>query len=179
MLTLVLGVGSWDLGVDSVRKLRPLTEGQHRRLSTLKHIAQLLDSAFELPGTGRRIGLDPIFGLVPGLGDLASPLFALMMLWQSRDLGIPRVVRLRMIFNVAIDALVGLLPFAGDLFDFAWKANERNMALLERHAYEERRPSASDWLFVILLIALLLVVAVIPVLLAGWLMGVVGRALTT
>ena len=126
-----------------------------------------------LPGTEIRIGLDPILGLLPGLGDLVSPLFAIAVLWQSRDLGIPRVVQLRMIFNVAIDALVGMLPLAGDLFDFAWKANDRNYALLERYAYEQRQPSASDWLVVVGLTVLLLAIAAVPFLLAGWLIGVV------
>ena len=137
------------MGIDSATRLRALTAGQVQRLRALKHIARLLDSAFVLPGTDVRIGLDPLLGLVPGLGDLASPLFAIAMLWQSRDLGIPRVVQLRMVFNVVIDALVGLLPIAGDIFDFAWKANDRNMVLLERHAYEQRRPSAGAWIFVV------------------------------
>ena len=149
-----------------------------QRLKALKHASRLLDSAFVLPGTKIRFGLDPLLGLVPGFGDLASPLFAMALLWQSRDLGIPRVVQLRMIFNVAIDALVGLLPIAGDLFDFAWKANDRNFALLERHAYEQRRPSTGDWLFVIGLMALLLVIAAIPFLLAGWLISLAGSLLT-
>jgi hypothetical protein len=152
-------------------RLRPLTEVQVQRLKALKYFARLLDSAFVLPGTDIRLGLDPLLGLVPGLGDLASPLFTVVLLWQSRDLGIPRVVRLRMIFNVAIDALVGLMPIAGDIFDVAWKANNRNIALLERHAYEVRRPTAGDWLFVTGLIALLVVVAAVPLLLTGWLMS--------
>jgi hypothetical protein len=156
---------------------RPLTEGQEQRLKALRHISRLLDSAFVVPGTEYRIGLDPILGLVPGLGDLTSPLFAMALLWQSRDLGIPRVVQLRMIFNVAIDALVGLLPLAGDVFDFAWKANDRNFALLERYAYEHRRPSAGDWLFVSTLIVLLVVIAAVPFLLAGWLISMVASAL--
>ena len=158
-------------------RLRPLTAGQVQRLKALKHFSRLLDSAFVLPGTNIRIGLDPLLGLVPGFGDLASPLFAMAVLWQSRDLGIPRVVQLRMIFNVAIDALVGLLPLAGDLFDFAWKANDRNLALLERHAYEQRRPSAGDWLFVIGLMTLLLVIAAIPFLRAGSVINGVGSHL--
>lgn len=157
---------------------RPLTAGQEQRLKALRHVSRLLDSAFVLPGTDIRIGLDPLLGLVPGLGDLTSPLFAMALLWQSRDLGIPRVVQLRMIFNVAIDALVGLLPVAGDLFDFAWKANDRNIALLERHAYEHRPPSAGDWLFGSGLIALLLVIAAVPFLLAGWLISVAASLLS-
>ncbi len=165
------------MGIDSATRLRALTAGQVQRLRALKHIARLLDSAFVLPGTDVRIGLDPLLGLVPGLGDLASPLFASAMLWQSRDLGIPRVVQLRMVFNVAIDALVGLLPIAGDIFDFAWKANDRNIVLLERHAYEQRRPSAGDWIFVVGLIALIVVIAAVPFLLAGWLIGLVASLL--
>jgi hypothetical protein len=153
--------------------LRPLSGGQIQRLKALKHISRLLDSAFVLPGTDIRFGLDPLLGLVPGLGDLASPLFAIALLWQSRDLGIPRVVQLRMTFNVAIDALVGLLPIAGDIFDVAWKANDRNLALLERYAYEQRRPSAGDWLFVVGLIVLLVVIAAVPFLLTGWLISLV------
>ena len=165
------------MGIDSATRLRALTAGQVQRLRALKHIARLLDSAFVLPGTDVRIGLDPLFGLVPGLGDLASPLFAIALLWQSRDLGIPRVVQLRMVFNVAIDALVGLLPIAGDIFDFAWKANDRNIVLLERHAYEQRRPSAGDWIFVVGLIALVVVIAAVPFLLAGWLIGLAASFL--
>ena len=120
-----------------------------------------------VPGTSFRFGLDPILGLIPGVGDLVSPLFTLGILFQARDLGIPRVVQLRMIFNVAIDVLTGFVPLIGDLFDFAWKANNRNMTLLERHLYEEHGPSRSDWAFVVACILLLVVIAAVPFLLLG------------
>ena len=120
-----------------------------------------------VPGTSFRFGLDPILGLIPGVGDLVSPLFTLGILFQARDLGIPRVVQLRMIFNVAIDVLTGFVPLIGDLFDFAWKANNRNIALLERHLYEEHGPSRSDWAFVVACILLLVVIAAVPFLLLG------------
>ena len=120
-----------------VVRLRSLTPAQELRLKALRHMSELLDSAFVVPGTNYRFGLDPIIGLVPVIGDLASPLFTIAVLWQGRDLGIPKVVQLRMIFNAAIDALIGAIPIAGDLFDFAWKSNQMNLALLERHAYEE------------------------------------------
>ena len=97
-----------------VTRIRQLTPGQAQRLDALRKVAQLLDSAFVLPGTSMRVGLDPILGLVPGLGDLISPLFTLGILWQARELGIPKVVQLRMIFNVAIDTVVGLVPVLGD-----------------------------------------------------------------
>jgi hypothetical protein len=146
-------------------------------LDALRKVAQLLDSAFVVPGTSYRVGLDPILGLVPGLGDLVSPLFTIGILWQARELAIPRVVLLRMILNVAIDSLLGAVPVVGDLFDFAWKANNKNVALVERHAQEERTASAGDWVFVGLTVATLLLMAVIPVLIVGWLVATAARYL--
>jgi hypothetical protein len=154
-----------------VTRMRQLTPGQVQRLDALRKVAQLLDSAFVVPGTSLRIGLDPIVGLVPAIGDLISPLFTIGILWQARELGIPKVVQLRMIFNVAIDTVVGLMPVLGDLFDFAWKANEMNMTLLERHAYEEHRPAPGDWVFVLAMVLLLIVIAAVPFLVLGWLLG--------
>lgn len=148
-----------------------------QRVAALRRIAELLDSAFVVPGTSYRVGLDPIVGLIPGLGDLVSPLFALVILWQARDLGLPLVVRLRMIGNVAIDAMLGAVPIGGDLFDVAWKANLRNLVLLERHAAGARRASAGDWLFVGLFMLLVLAIAVLPFLVLGWLAAVLGRRL--
>jgi hypothetical protein len=161
--------------VGQVTRVRQLTPGQEQRLEALRAAARLLDSAFEIPGTGYRIGLDPIVGLVPWIGDLFSPLFTIGLLWLARDLSLPRVVQARMLFNVGIDTLVGMVPIAGDLFDFAWKSNNMNMALLERHAYEEHQPSAGDWLFVVLAVVVLLAIAAVPVMLAGWLLHLVGR----
>src|SRR5262245_61637362 len=114
-----------------VTRLRQLTARQQRTLEALRRVAQLLDSAVAVPGTSYRVGLDPILGLLPGLGDLVSPVFTIALLWQARQLAIPKVVQLRMLFNVAVDTLIGAVPFIGDLFDFAWKSNIRNMALLE------------------------------------------------
>jgi len=157
-----------------VTRLRRLTAAQEQRLELLRRIAQTLDSALPVPGTSFRFGLDPILGLIPGVGDLVSPLFALGILFQARDLRVPRVVQLRMIFNVAIDVLTGFVPLIGDLFDFAWKANNRNMALLERHADEEHDPSAGDWAFVALCVALLVVIAAVPFLLLGWAVNLIA-----
>src|SRR5215212_9471917 len=110
-----------------VTRIRQLTPGQTQRLQALRGISRLLDSAFVVPGTSYRFGLDPILGLIPGIGDLVSPLFTIGILWQARDLGLPRVVQLRMLFNVGIDTLCGVVPLVGDLFDFAWKSNDMNL----------------------------------------------------
>lgn len=152
-----------------------LSPGQAQRLTALRKLAQLLDSALVVPGTRYRIGLDPLLGLLPGIGDVVSPLFAISILWQAHDLGIPRVAQVRMIFNVAIDALVGVVPFVGDLFDFAWKANNRNMALLERHAARDRRASAGDWLFVAALTLVVVGIASIPFVIAGWMIAAIRQ----
>jgi len=162
--------------IGRVTRLRQLAPGQEQRLRRLRQVSRLLDSAFQLPGLPYRFGLDPIIGLVPGIGDLVSPLFTIGLLWQAHDLGLPRVVQLRMIGNVAIDAVVGAVPLLGDLFDFAWKSNDMNMALLETHASEERSPSRSDWFFVAVLSLVVLALAALPVLVlwmivsavAGW-----------
>jgi len=161
-----------------VVRLRSLSAGQMQRIQALRELARLLDSAFVIPGTSYRIGLDPIAGLFPVVGDLVSPLFTIGILWQARDFGVPRVVQLRMIFNVAIDTLLGVVPIAGDLFDAAWKANERNMALLERHAFEEQPATPGDWAFVALMIAILIGIAIVPILILGWLVAAVAGLLT-
>jgi hypothetical protein len=157
-----------------VTRLRALTAGQQRRLELLRQVAIALDSAVAVPGTSFRFGLDPILGLIPGIGDLVSPLFAIGIIWQARDLRIPRVVQMRMILNVAIDAITGIVPLVGDLFDFAWKANTKNLALLERHAFEEHHASTGDWTFVIVAIAALIVIAAVPFLLLGWALSVIS-----
>ena len=160
-----------------VVRLRSLTPGQQARLTTIRRVAELLDSAFVVPGTNYRIGLDPIIGLIPMVGDLASPLFTIALLWQAYDLGIPKVVQLRMLVNAAIDALVGAVPLAGDLFDFAWKSNEWNLELLELHAYEERHAAVGDWMFVLAMIGLLLVTAALPFIIVGWAFSWLGAHL--
>lgn len=138
-------------------------------------LSRLLDSAFAVPGTRYRIGLDSILGVMPWLGDVVSPLFALALLWTARDLGVPRVVQARMVFNVAIDALIGVVPLVGDLFDVAWKANDWNMALLERHAYGTRRATAGDWAFVLVMSLVVIVIALVPLVLLGAVVGWIGQ----
>ena len=146
-----------------------------RGLDALRRWARIFDSAFRIPGTDITFGLDPILGLIPGLGDVASPVFSLFFLWHGVRLGVPKVVLARMLFNVLIDAGVGAIPVVGDLFDFGWKANAWNLALLERHAIAGRRPTSADWLVVILCSLVVLTVALIPILLLGWLGYSVGQ----
>ena len=96
-------------------------------------MARLLDSAVQVPGTRFRIGLDPIIGLVPGIGDVIGAIFSSVIVFQAARLGAPQSTLVRMLANVVVDTLVGEVPLLGDLFDFGWKANTRNIALLEQH----------------------------------------------
>ena len=139
-----------------------------RAIAALRKWSVLLDSAFRVPGTQLTFGLDPILGLIPGIGDFTTPLFAALLLVHAVRLRLPRIVQLRMLFNAIIDFGIGAIPVVGDLFDFGWKANVRNLALLERHARPGVAPSRGDWLFVAGVIAVLFTLALIPVLIAAW-----------
>jgi hypothetical protein len=104
----------------------------HRDLERLRLITQLFDQAFTVPGTRWRFGLDALLGLVPGLGDIAGGLVAVYALRVARNLRAPAEIQLHMLVNIALDSLVGMIPLLGDLFDFAFKAQTRNLTLLER-----------------------------------------------
>jgi uncharacterized protein DUF4112 len=143
-------------------------------LDALRRWAVLLDSAFRIPGTGIRFGLDAIVGLVPGLGDISTPAFAALLLVQAVRMRLPVVVQARMVLNAAFDMLIGLVPILGDLADIGWKANLRNLALLERHARPGVPPARGDYLFVWIWLALLALIAIAPVALIVWLLSVRG-----
>lgn len=143
-------------------------------LDALRRWAVLLDSAFRIPGTGIRFGLDAIVGLIPGLGDISTPAFAALLLIQAVRMRLPVVVQARMVLNAAFDMLVGLVPVLGDLVDIGWKANLRNLALLERHARPGVPPARGDYLVVWIWLAVLALIAITPVVLIIWLLSVRG-----
>jgi Domain of unknown function (DUF4112) len=146
-----------------------------RGLHLLRRWARIFDSAFRIPGTNITFGIDPLLGLVPGIGDLASPILSMFMIWHGTRLRVPRIVLSRMVLNALIDALVGIIPVVGDLFDFGWKATEWNLALLEKHAMPGQRASAGDYAFVILCAVVLVAAALLPVLLLAWFGYSLGR----
>ncbi len=118
-----------------------------------------MDSRFRIPGTNLRFGLDGIIGLIPGAGDLSTFAVSSYMLWIMARNGASGYVLARMVLNVLIDALIGAIPFVGDLFDFVFKANTRNLRLMQEH-YEEGRHRGSAWKAIIpVLIVLFLIIA--------------------
>lgn len=141
-----------------------------RRIEVLRRWARVFDSAFRIPGTNIRFGIDPLLGLVPGVGDFASPLLSMFMVWHGAKLRVPKVVLARMVLNALIDAVAGIVPVAGDLFDFGWKATAWNLALLEKHAMPGQPASRGDYIFVIGCCAVLVLAAALP-LMVLWLLG--------
>ena len=140
-----------------------------RDVKHLRRLARLLDSAIPLPG-GFRIGLDGILGLIPGVGDALGASLSTYIVVQAARLGASPMQLLRMMMNVLLETLMGTIPVLGDLFDFAWKANERNMALLEaqlqrvpaRGTAKHRLTAASVILLLgfVLLVVLLIALAI-------------------
>jgi hypothetical protein len=120
---------------------------------TLDRISFILDKAIRVPGTNIRFGLDPIISfLLPAAGDVVSSLVSAYIVLSSVRYGLPKIVIARMVFNVGLDYLTGTIPLIGDLFDFAWKANDKNMKLLNRHAAGAGQSKWSDWAWVLVLL---------------------------
>jgi hypothetical protein len=107
-------------------------------LARLDALATLMDSAITVPGTRLRVGLDSVIGLVPGIGDLASALISSYIVWEARQLGLPRWKIARMMGNVALDTTIGAIPLLGDVLDVFYKSNRRNLKILRDHLDRER-----------------------------------------
>ncbi len=93
----------------------------------------LLERMFVVPGINRPIGLDSIVGLIPVVGDVATAAMGAYVIWEARNLGVPKWKLARMAANVGIDTALGAIPFVGDVFDFVWRSNTRNLKILRRH----------------------------------------------
>lgn len=98
----------------------------------VERLSWLLDESIPLPG-GYRIGLDGFLGLIPGVGDFIGGLLSSVLIYKANQIGVPRMVLMRMIINMLIDSTVGTIPVFGDIFDFVWKANKRNAKLLAEY----------------------------------------------
>jgi NAD/NADP transhydrogenase beta subunit len=114
------------------------------QLRHLDWLARLMDSQFKIPGTNVRFGLDPIIGLIPGAGDVSTFAISAFMLFIMVKNGASGFVLARMILNVLIDTILGSIPFLGDVFDFGFKSNTRNMRLMREH-YIEGRHQGGAW----------------------------------
>ncbi|GJL67227.1 MAG: hypothetical protein NPIRA05_21980 [Nitrospirales bacterium] len=141
-------------------------------------ISTILDSAFSIPGTTIRIGLDPLLGLIPGIGDYLSNLIGSSLLLLASRSGVPRIVIFRMAFNIFLNMIIGAIPVVGDLFSVWFKSNVRNAQLL--HHYSQDPPPAStftDWAYVLTLMTGILVMMTTLLFGIFWLMRTLWESL--
>jgi hypothetical protein len=137
-----------------------LKPAQQKRVQRVRQLAKLLDEAILIPGTNKRIGLDPIIGLIPGGGDTVTMLMSAYIVVEAALLGLPATTLLQMVGNIVIDAFAGTVPVLGDLFDVVSKANTRNLKLLDAHLAEPEFRAKSDKLLVIFIVVLLAIVII-------------------
>ena len=120
------------------RTARQLGPEEEIALQRVARLAYWLDDRFRIPGTRRRIGLDGLLGLIPGIGDTATSLISAYIVFEAARLGAPSSMIMRMLANIGVDLAVGLVPLVGDLADLAWKANRRNARILRDHLIARR-----------------------------------------
>jgi hypothetical protein len=143
------------------RTAAPTSFDADERLRWVERVAYLLDSQFRLPGTQFRFGLDPLLGLLPIVGDLSTTVVSVALLLTMLRHGASGAVVVRMGLNILLDTVVGAIPLVGNVFDFAYKSNERNVALLRRHYAEGRHPGSGKGLVVLLLLAFVVVAGLV------------------
>lgn len=148
-----------------------VTDEELQARARLEQLAWLMDESFYIPGLNMRIGVDGLLGLIPGIGDLISAAISSYVIAEASRLGAPRTVLLRMSGNVLIDTVVGAIPFLGDLFDFGFKANRRNVQLLTRFLDEPRKTQRSSWLLLAGIFAVLAAAVVGAVYMLGSLLS--------
>ncbi len=122
-------------------------------------LAHWLDDAFRIPGTRLRVGVESLLGLAPGVGDLAGLALGLAIINMARRSGAPLKLQLAMLGNLLLEAVIGMVPVLGDLFDFIWKANQRNRRILDVWLQPEpaaRPPRAAPWRWILGLLGLTL-----------------------
>jgi hypothetical protein len=129
-------------------------------LARMHRMAWLLDNSIRVPGFNYRIGIDPLLGLLPGIGEAAGGVLSMYIIAEAARGGLPRAIILRMALNLALEMVIGTIPLIGDLFDMTWKANLRNMRLVESYATRPQKSvTTSKWLLWGVIIALLLLTA--------------------
>ena len=145
----------WDL-------LPPEEKRQRAGIESLfKWIALIMDQFLRVPGTKFRFGLDPLIGLIPGLGDTASAFVSALALISAARSGVPKILLARMALNILLNELIGIIPGIGDAFSFWFKSNARNYQLLQQHVDRPGRSRKSDWVFVGVILGLLLLIVLL------------------
>lgn len=142
----------------------------------LNRLAWFLDSSIPLPFIGYRIGADSVIGLLPGLGDAIGTLLSSYIVLEAAKLGASKSVLLRMIFNIAVEAVIGVIPFVGDLFDMGWKSNQRNVRLLDTYLNNPERTRTQSQVIVAVVILSLIAFLAFTIMLGIMILRWVWRA---
>ncbi|MBA2719809.1 MAG: DUF4112 domain-containing protein [Chloroflexi bacterium] len=135
-------------------------------------VSRILDDLVAVPGTNHRIGLDPIVGLIPIVGDAVSGAVGFWLIAEATRFGLPRVVVARMVLNTVVDLILGAVPFLGDVFDVVSRSNSRNLALFRRHALEPGASTRDDRLILLGLGAIVIGLGWLLVTTIGWLLSI-------
>lgn len=129
-------------------KVLPRDEAREHLLSIADILAKVLDTSIKIPGTSWSIGLDPLLGLIPGIGDVIANLIGTVILGIATRLQLPRIVLTRMSLNLLINGTVGAIPVVGDLFSVWFRSHMRNAVLLREAAMKPDRETHADWFYV-------------------------------
>lgn len=138
-----------------------ISESKVSTLQRLRRLSDLLDNAIAIPGTSLRFGLDPILGLFPGVGDFLGTAISAYIVVEAARMGISRKILLQMVVNIILDMVMGTVPVVGDVVDVAWKANTKNIALLEEHFNVSQSSEKADWWFLAWILGGLVLFAII------------------
>jgi hypothetical protein len=156
--------------------LPPEEKQKRQELEPLfRWLALIMDNFLRLPGTTFRFGLDPLLGLIPGIGDTGSSIISALALITAARRGLPKILLARMSLNILVNEFVGIVPIAGDAFSFWFKSNARNYELLKRHTGGTRRSTKSDWLFVALVLGALFLILIVSLAVSFWLLAALAR----
>ena len=140
-------------------------ELNEEKLLRLKRLSHNLDEAITIPGTERKIGIDPIIGLIPVGGDLIGGVLSIYIMHAGIRMGMPRAAIVRMFTNVALEFIIGCIPIIGDLFDATWKSNQRNVKLIEDSVVSEEKNTIFGYLLIGVLIKILVGIILLAIVL--------------
>src|SRR2546423_8230790 len=158
--------------------LPPEEKEKRKSLEPLfKWIAFSMDEVIRVPGAKFRFGLDPLIGLIPGIGDTSSALVAAFALIQAVRLGVPKILLMRMALNILVNEVIGIIPVIGDTFSFWFKSTARNYEIIKTHRLGPGVARRRDWLFVIAVLFILFLVVCAGIAVSFFILGAMARLL--
>lgn len=166
--------------VDPEWELLPPEEKERRTAvePLFRWLALIMDNFLSVPGTRFRFGLDPVIGLIPGIGDTASAVVSALALIYAARRGLPKILLARMAANILINELVGIIPGVGDAFSFWFKSNARNYELLKHYTGTPGRTRKGDWIFVVAVLVLLFAIVSAGIAVSVFVLVMINRFLS-